>query len=330
MPCYAPVNVSIRRKSGVSGARGASDRLDVSCGKCLGCRSDQARQWAIRMVHESQVRFPSYFVTLTYDNEKLPDDQSVRPEHLTGFVKLLRQERERDYKKRFPQLSMAECRRRTRFSYYGVGEYGEHTRRPHYHLCLFGYDLPDLHHWRGSDLAPVWRSPLLESVWKRGYVELSTLNFNTAAYVAGYVTKKLELNLDDSSNYLERVDPVTGENWRVNPPFARMSRNPAIGLDWLKKYWTDLYPADRCVVNGQISKVPEYYDRVMVQEDTKCPDKPRHELPGISFDERREMMYELKSKRIEEFEPPTEYAVKSRAANHRAKKLNFDSKRDTL
>lgn len=321
MPCYAPVTVTVRRTPGVPGHRGSLDELEVGCGKCLGCRSDQARQWAIRMHHQSQIATSSYFVTLTYSDENMPEGSSLEPDHLKSFWKKLRQDRQRDYAKRFPKLPMGEINRRASFQYYACGEYGPSTLRPHYHLALYSLDLLDLYPWRDSDSGPVFRSPYLESHWQLGNVEVSKLGFGASAYIAGYVREKLETPI----NY-DRVDPTTGETWEVQPIFARMSRNPAIGLEWLKRFWSDVYPRDLIAIQGRESKPPRYYDRVM--EDHK-PDQltiPKHELPGISYPERLEMMFNVKTKRIEEYEPLTAYHLEALKREHQARMKLFTSR----
>lgn len=107
MPCYSPLkgwrdaetNQLIFKA--VPGAREA----EVACGSCLGCRLDRSRDWAIRIVHESQLHElgnGNSFVTLTYrdpidcDQEQLnkglhiPDDWSLHKEHFQKFMKRLR------------------------------------------------------------------------------------------------------------------------------------------------------------------------------------------------------------------------------------------------
>lgn len=41
------------------------NHIALPCGKCIGCRLEQSRQWAVRCVHEMQMHEDNSFVTLT-------------------------------------------------------------------------------------------------------------------------------------------------------------------------------------------------------------------------------------------------------------------------
>ena len=71
------------------------------------------------------------------------------------------------------------------------GEYGDKLGRPHYHAIIFGVTFVDKKLWsirRGNNL---YRSATLEKLWPYGFSSIGTVNFETAAYVARYVTKKI-------------------------------------------------------------------------------------------------------------------------------------------
>lgn len=321
MPCYHPVRVNIKRKSTVSRA-GIRDSLPVGCGHCLGCRADKARQWAIRLTHESLVNTPSFFLTLTYAPENLPENGSLEPDHLTKFWKDLRNHLYLSALEKYPDLTAKEVRQRTRrFSYYACGEYGA-LLRPHYHAVTAGLPFPDRAHHRDDDSGTVFRSSLLEHFWPYGLSELTGVSFASAAYVAGYVYKK-QSGKHAEENAYTRVDPKDGELIDVEPEFARMSRRPAIGLDWLKKYWSDVYPRDVVVLDGHESKPPRYYDRVFTDPSAADERVPKHVLPGITYPERLEMMYDVKMKRLEEFEEHPPEVLASMKKNHEARMKLF-------
>lgn len=98
--------------------------------------------------------------------------------------------------------------------YFAVGEYGEENFRPHYHLALFGFSSDGVGRIRNHGIS-YESDPLIDRVWELGKTDVRPLVVETAAYVAGYVTKKL----DKPSPWLEG---------RL-PEFARMSRRPGIG-----------------------------------------------------------------------------------------------------
>jgi hypothetical protein len=222
---------------------------EVPCGNCRDCRIRRARDWAIRCQHEAQTSKKSCFATLTYNDDEIPDDLSVRKEHWQLFAKRLR-------------------KKAGKFRYLATGEYGDDTARPHYHALIFGMDfLDDRYKWRterrGAHSYDVFRSPTIESVWPYGNIELADATFASISYVARYTVKKL--NGQDEMDYLERVSFI-GEVWHVAPEFIVSSRRPGLGRDWIKKYWRDVYPCDFVLVEGKKFKPPAYYDNYMKEQ----------------------------------------------------------------
>lgn len=243
MTCYHPSNVGISRKSFARPGARVSDRVTVPCGSCLGCRTDQARGWAVRLVHEGDVAGPAWFATLTYAPEKCPDNGTLVPRDVTLFLKRLR-------------LSES-----GRVSYYLSGEYGDATQRPHYHMVLFGAALLDREFLTHRSGAAVYRSAGMEEHWGAGLCEFTGLNYAAARYVASYVRKKVRQR--DNPNHYTRVDPATGELVDIAREFGRMSRRPAIGRRWIERFWKDVYPRDFVVMEGRPLKPPRYYDKWM-------------------------------------------------------------------
>lgn len=261
MPCYQRIRVSIERGEPRSDGLKEYQEQYVPCGQCLGCRSEQARQWAVRMVHESTQHDHAYFVTLTYDDGSLPENGSLNAADIGPFVRRLRRyykdfQRRFYYKERYGVWAPGYPRG---LSYYICGEYGPKTVRPHYHAVLYGPGFPDRTVLRGDGRAVVWKSEVLDQLWSHGITEFSALTFGSASYVAQYVRKKVGAR-SDPDRYL-RVQEQTGELVEVAPEFARMSRRPAIGRRWIEKYWRDVYPRDYVVVDGFECRPPRYYDR---------------------------------------------------------------------
>lgn len=299
MGCYHPVTVGIKRKPAYLDGPRILDDQEVPCGKCLGCRTEQARQWAVRLFHEGQVTKPAWFVTLTYNDEEMPANGSLAPRDTQLFWKRLR--------KAFPDQSIR---------YYLCGEYGETTQRPHYHAVLLGARFPDMSHLRGGGSDRVWTSGTLTDLWSHGLTEFSAVTWASASYVTGYVRKKV-LQSQDPDHYT-RYDPETGELVDLVPEFARMSRRPAIGLRWLQKYWEDVYPRDHVTVNGVKMKPPRYYDRAFEDE--------RHTFPGITLKERRQLLYEVKYNRWDPDLEVTPEILANRETNHEARTALFKAR----
>ena len=61
------------------------DGLLVPCGKCLSCRIAKRSEWSMRMLHELESYDCAVFVTLTYDDEHLPEHGSLVVSDLQKF-----------------------------------------------------------------------------------------------------------------------------------------------------------------------------------------------------------------------------------------------------
>lgn len=261
MKCVRPVNGFRAIGGGFAFARSKSSGIpmEVRCGRCIGCRLHKSREWAVRIMHEAQMHEHCCHATLTYDQDNLPENGSLDSGAFSAFVKRLR--------KRIAP---------TRVRYFQCGEYGEESLRPHHHAVFFGPDVfADAIPWGRSPTGfPLFRSPILEREWQRGFVVVGQLSFEIAQYVAKYTTKVLNITAHSTpqlkANYerrYQRLDPTTGEVVQVEPEFASMSRRPGIGEPWYRKYASDLYPSDFCIVDGRKVPVPGYYDYLLEKED---------------------------------------------------------------
>lgn len=154
------------------------------------------------MMLETMCHEYSCWVTLTFDDQHLPEDRSLSPEVLRLWLDRLRK-----------RLKPA------RFRYFACGEYGEREFRPHYHVALFGV--------RGCAGGPVrqvkggfeclCKTCLdVRTTWGFGFTSVGELTLKSAMYTTGYVAKKMT-----------RPDnPALSGRY---PEFARMSNRPGIG-----------------------------------------------------------------------------------------------------
>lgn len=206
------------------------------------------RDWAIRSVHEAQMHEKTCFITLTYDDEHLPEDRSISVRAWQLFAKRLR-------------------RRLGAFRYLACGEYGDETLRPHYHAILFGQDFTeDRMVLSQSETHTLWTSEILSTVWGQGYCPIGPLTFDSAAYCARYALKKVGGKKKEDGHY-ERVHEDTGEVIEVLPEFATMSRRPGLGTSWFLKYRDDVYPDDFVVIGGKKFRPPKFYDKQLEKAD---------------------------------------------------------------
>lgn len=194
----------------------------IPCGQCIGCRLDYSRQWANRLMLELSDHDPDdcWFLTLTYDDEHVPKSANIDTGELTLTLN------KRDVQLFHKRLRKEFDSKKVRF--FLAGEYGEKTSRPHYHgiyfsLHLEGFDPTDprnvwcktpqgftLYHWSR-----------LDEIWSNGRVIIAPVTWDTCAYTARYVCKKLTGPL---AEYYETFGLV--------PEFSLMSRKPGIARNW--------------------------------------------------------------------------------------------------
>ena len=229
--------------------------LDLPCGQCVGCRLERSRQWAVRCVHEASMHVDSSFVTLTYDDERL-SSMSLVYRDFQLFMKRLRKA------KGFFDVDLWHwCPR-----FYMAGEYGDQFKRPHFHALLFGCFFPDREFLRSMPSgARLYRSGELERLWPFGFSSVGDVTFESAAYVARYVMKKI--TGDAAAEAYEAVDGMTGEIVERLPEFNHMSLKPGIGALWFDRYRREVFERDYCVINGVKVQPPRAYKKRLAQVD---------------------------------------------------------------
>lgn len=267
MPCFSPLHGWRSRLKTALGKRAVVFKLAsgyqdmpiaVPCGQCIGCRLERSRQWAMRCLHESELHEENCYLTLTFDDEHLPEGGSVNVRDLQLFFKKLR--------KRYASA---------RIRYFACGEYGEGLRRPHYHALLFGFDFPDRVFGRMSGQFRLYTSEILSELWGNGMCWVGDVTFESAAYVARYVLKK-QTGKGASVHYERPVDTESGEITSLVPEFIVMSRGGrgpgglgGIGSRWFKKFRKEVYSSDEdfVVMRGIKMRPPKFYDALLEAVD---------------------------------------------------------------
>ena len=239
--------------------RVVTEFTEIPCGKCIACRLKYSKEWANRCMLELQYHDSAYFLTLTYNDEHVPvsmtDDGAASytlvKRELQLFFKRLR--------KAFPNDNIR---------YYACGEYGDKTFRPHYHVIVYGLHLDDLLFYKSSVLKnSYYTSEKLQRVWsdsggngKRspsplGHVIVGSVSWESCAYTARYVMKKLKGD-----------DAVLYEQLGIERPFVLMSRKPGIGHDYYDDH-PDMYDYDYINIStskgGKKFHPPKYFDRLL-------------------------------------------------------------------
>lgn len=212
----------------------------------------------LEMTQHSQ----SSFVTLTYDDDHVPEE--LKPKDLQDWLKRIRKDIEP-----------------LRVRFYGVGEYGTLSGRPHYHLALFGYPVCER---LGTDLKRLrcctWCSRLSDT-WGKGAIHSGPLSGDSAQYICGYVTKKMT-NKDDPR--------LEGKH----PEFARMSRQPGIGVGFLENVTREL----------------KYFNLEYTQSDVPVALRHGHKLLPLGRFLRGKLRESLGWEKTAPFSAQQEYALK--------------------
>lgn len=246
MPCFHPLRGYRASRPNQNGkfpvvftyqAGFADQPISLPCGQCVGCRLERSRQWALRCVHESKLYDKNCFVTLTYSDACLPDAASLVVEHHQLFMKRLKSAVRYKFGK-----SAADGIR-----FYMCGEYGERFGRPHYHFLLFNWDFPDKRYKRvNSNGDRIFESDFLSKLWPDGQTEIGSVTYQSAAYVARYIMKKITGD-DAVAHYGDRI-----------PEYTAMSNG--IGKNFFRRFATDMFPSDFLIHDGKKHRIPRYYD----------------------------------------------------------------------
>lgn len=216
MPCISPITVDL---NGVG-------KTTVSCGKCWECLRQKRNEWSFRLYQEQKVCDSAVFVTLTYSDENLPvvdDYYSLNKKHYQNFIKAVRYENKK--------YSDAQVR------YYGVGEYGTKTKRPHYHLILFNCTVETLEK--------------LPEIWDKGHTHIGSATPSAIRYITKYLINKKKKQDDGFPKVAE---------------FSTMSRRPAIGSNYLKSHFDYHRRNDQVTVRNDVGveqPLPRYYKEKM-------------------------------------------------------------------
>lgn len=189
--------------------------MNVPCGKCNFCLSTKRSQWSLRLFQELRHATAAQFLTLTYSDDCMPVNDDAYPS--------LRKDDFQNFMKRLRKITPVKLR------YYAVGEYGDVTQRPHYHIILFNLQ-PSL-------------LPKVLDVWGQGIVHIGSVTPASIHYVTKYV-------IQHNADYPGR-----------DPPFSVMSRKPGIGATYLQTHadWHGRSLKNYMEVNGIKTLLPRYY-----------------------------------------------------------------------
>lgn len=286
MNCNYPVTIFDKRHNKL---------IQVPCGKCILCCASKARDWQNRIKLHFNHEMITFFVTLTYSDDFLPlmnewyakcrplsceklsfklsqvvnskFDINVKdkinvdikdyvpclnPHDVTNYFKKLRINVQREHEK--IGLPSPEIQ------YFGVGEYGPTTFRPHYHFII-GFTVPysnvelmrnykNIQGGRknrdGIYTVRDYYSKFIEENWKRGHTKVSSLTEERIQYVTKYVYKFSDAVLIE---YFKKYPSLI-------QPFKRSSNS--IGYNFVKNNFNLLKDTNILKINRHNNRVPRY------------------------------------------------------------------------
>lgn len=252
------------------------DFLEIPCGECLACRMAKAQDWAGRLMLELESHDSAYFLTLTYDDEHCPisgNAYTLVKYELQLFFKRLRRAFPNDH-----------------IRYLACGEYGDTTFRPHYHAIVFGLHLDDLVPFGRSGLHDVYyASKKLQSVWSSrgvngkekpipfGFITIGAVTWNSCAYVARYVLKKQQDQLD------------LYDELGIERPFIVMSRKPGIAKGYYDTHNVFDYEYINITTNSKGKKIspPAYFRRLLELDDPERAQALKDRNRRLALDAKR-------------------------------------------
>ncbi|AZL82897.1 replication initiator protein [Apis mellifera associated microvirus 21] len=237
--------------------------FQLPCGKCLECRLEYARQWAVRCVHEAQMHDENCFITLTYDEQNLKSDKLVYTDFQT-FAKNLRtnlfqelldsifpnqpQKLQRKLWNEFSKERKDELYNPKKISIFVTGEYGDKKKRPHWHALIFNWRPNDCEYKYSNDRGDkCFSSQTLNDLWPHGVAELGSITFESAGYCARYAAKKLHHGRDGEHPF---------------EPISKKSGKNAIGKSFIAEHWQSIFTHGNIQLpDGKNCSIPRYYEK---------------------------------------------------------------------
>lgn len=207
--------------------------IPFPCGKCPPCQKRRISGWSFRLTKHGQVSNTSQFVTLTYDESNVPITQN-------GLQTL----RKTDLQKFFKRLRKLT---NEKISYYAVGEYGDKTQRPHYHIILFNGNCNSV-----------------ESSWNLnnttiGHCHFGDVNDASIGYTLKYISKEKQIPMfqqDDRQKEFSVMSKGLGKSY-LTPQAIKWHKNKLEERMYLP------------LKDGKKASMPRYYKDKMYKDGEK-------------------------------------------------------------
>lgn len=217
MSCSRPFQL---KKDGIT--------YNIPCRWCMSCRIDRRNEWADRLLFECQGK-RNTFLTLTYNDRNLPENESLRQQDTRLYIERLRQRLKRGSGGYKPVKD---------WKFYLVGEYGGKFKRPHYHIILTGIDSYEY-------------GQLLNDTWGMGETLALPASSARITYTLKYIEKE-----EFGINAEELYDKTGRER-----PYHTMSKG--IGKKWIMEHIDEIQQDGGYYYKGKIRPLCKYYKDIM-------------------------------------------------------------------
>lgn len=234
----------------------------VPCGHCEDCRRRIRNQWFFRIKQEAKSHLLNYFVTLTYDDTKIPYDEKGNPQVLRRDIQLFLK---RIRKRLYPN----------KIRYFGIAEYGPQTHRPHYHIILFSWPVCyDIY------------SVVLKDWGNCDNITITQLLDEQIMYVCRYHTDKgfTPHNYEKTFTFMSR-NPGIGHCYTTDPEVLHYHR-----ADRQRSLTAPLE-------DGKLTSLGRYLRSKIYGEDFQTPKPENYSVEEIPLDDRYRLYYAQKAKR---------------------------------
>lgn len=208
----------------------------VACRKCIECLVNETSQWTTRVMLEASLYSKNCYVTLTYNEDNLPQGGLLLKKDYQDFFKRLRK-----------RLDVEHIR------YFGCGEYGSKKNRPHFHFIIFNFMPDDLEYFfTDKDGHKYYKSAFLQRVWSVEKIIDGKKKYFPIGFVL--VSNVSERDIRYCCKYLQKLR----EDYTELPvkPFLAMSRKPAIGYNALTE---KMLRDDKIYINGRSTRLPDIF-----------------------------------------------------------------------
>lgn len=297
----------------------------VPCNECDECLLARSKRKAAQMMIENYDRKDesgSWFITLTYDDNHIPYNEVWKDGKMISVEESLppkdpylyefKKDRKKCIKPFIDNLSYYAKKnyRDEKLMWFYSAEYGGVTKRPHFHMIVFGLHIPitELKFYEQRDGYILYEWTKGAEIWENGFVTVGNFTPETAAYVAGYVLKK---------------QSTKKKNWWYTqqgkiPEYTGQSRYPAIGSNYYLKHKDEIYQTDEIYIPGALGvmklRPTSYYDQKYGIENHEKMEEIKAKREEIAIQAEKHKMQKTSLTNVEQRE------VKNRT-NKRKKEL---------